>query len=258
MRVVELFTFYYEGGTWYPARTGPLCSYELFISAIPRLCARPHFNLADECARELHKHRIAVSILNLSRCPVLTMRARVKRIFSIDPRQPRPQLGPRRVRLILHVFIRLNRLLGGECVLAYTRFSYSIPGCSSSFVSRHSFVPHPITHRSFEPITIVLALVALANRERFAAGARKRMTSNARNALEKRQRRGEIFPKTTRETRLVNVKEWMYWHGIWLANKTPIEWRQTIRAVFFAFSFFLSRDKKNADSWSGSERKEYA
>lgn len=114
MRVVELFTFYYEGGTWYPARTGPLCSYELFISAIPRPCAGPHFNLADECARELHKHRIAVSILNLSRYPVLTMRARVKRIFSIDPRQPRPQLGPRRVRLILHVFIRLNRLLGGR------------------------------------------------------------------------------------------------------------------------------------------------
>lgn len=127
MRVVELFTFYYEGGTWYPARTGPLCSYELFISAIPRPCARPHFNLADECARELHKHRIAVSILNLSRCPVLTMRARVKRIFSIDPRQPRPQLGPRRVRLILHVFIRLNRLLGGggrvrACVHAFLLF----------------------------------------------------------------------------------------------------------------------------------------
>lgn len=103
---------------------------------------------------------------------------------------------------------------GGECVLAYTRFSYSVPGCSSSFVSRHSFVPHPITHRSFEPITIVLALVALANRERSAAGARKRMTSNARNVLEKRQRRGEIFPKTTRETRLVNVKERMFWLGI--------------------------------------------
>lgn len=260
MRVVELFTFYYEGGTWYPARTGPLCSYELFISAIPRPCARPHFNLADECARELHKHRIAVSILNLSRCPVLTMRARVKRIFSIDPRQPRPQLGPRRVRLILHVFIRLNRLLGG--------------GASACLRTRVSLIPFPgaprvlfratllyrtlFTHRSFEPITIVLALVALANRERSAAGARKRMTSNARNVLEKRQRRGEIFPKTTRETRLVNVKERMFWLGIWLANKTPIEWRQAIRAVFFAFSFFLSRGKKNADSWSGSERKEYA
>lgn len=129
MRVVELFTFYYEGGTWYPARTGPLCSYELFISAIPRPCARPHFNLADECARELHKHRIAVSILNLSRCPVLTMRARVKRIFSIDPRQPRPQLGPRRVRLILHVFIRLNRLLGG--------------GASACLRTRVSLIPFP-------------------------------------------------------------------------------------------------------------------
>lgn len=130
MRVVELFTFYYEGGTWYPARTGPLCSYELFISAIPRPCARPHFNLADECARELHKHRIAVSILNLSRCPVLTMRARVKRIFSIDPRQPRPQLGPRRVRLILHVFIRLNRLLGGG-------------GASACLRTRVSLIPFP-------------------------------------------------------------------------------------------------------------------
>lgn len=170
------------------------------------------------------------------------MRARVKRIFSIDPRQPRPQLGPRRVRLILHVFIRLNRLLGGECVLAYTRFSYSVPGCSSSFVSRHSFVPHPITHRSFEPITIVLALVALANRERSAAGARKRMTSNARNALEKRQRRSEIYPKTTRETRLVNVKESTVLAGYLISEQnadrmTSSDPRGLLRLFFLFFSW---------------------
>lgn len=103
-------------------------------------------------------------------------------------------------------------------------------GASACLRTRVSLIPFPgaprvlfratllyrtlFTHRSFEPITIVLALVALANRERSAAGARKRMTSNARNVLEKRQRRGEIFPKTTRETRLVNVKERMFWLGI--------------------------------------------
>lgn len=66
-----------------PQGQGILCSYANFLFPLPPplLRATPHFNLADECARELHKHRIAVSILNLYRDARCLQCERVSSVF---------------------------------------------------------------------------------------------------------------------------------------------------------------------------------
>lgn len=58
---------------------GPFVLTRTFYFRYPR--ATPHFNLADECARELHKHRIAVSILNLYRDARCLQCERVSSVF---------------------------------------------------------------------------------------------------------------------------------------------------------------------------------
>lgn len=104
MRVVELFTFY-QGNVISRRDMGPFVLTRTFYFRDPR--ATPHFNLADECARELHKHRIAVSILNLYRDARCLQCERVSSVFfSIDRQRQARRWRSAGARSILRVFIR--------------------------------------------------------------------------------------------------------------------------------------------------------
>ena len=137
------------------------------------------------------------------------MQARVKRYFFNGSRDNRGRGADQRSAcLILHAFIRLNRWLecaGSACAgSGGTRFSYSVRGILLEFCCAPLFCTLCSSSTAIDPtirrsannrgsVAVLLLLIALMNDR----GDVKRRETR----MEKRQRRGTIFRKSTRETR---------------------------------------------------------